>query len=186
MSFNEKTLKPRVLCRIFADVLRSPVQKTRNSPFITSIYACAEAVLQIEDKVYDEKAKTRYVEDIVQYVTLGGMYTAPRQVLQPKEHLLTLPSQDLFDLTGAAAAGSPIVVKYLLDKNPESWPSQPYFLRHVCGEGIFSDPPREAASSGHVNVLQHPFNVLKASKTRVSRLHSSLSYRFHCNLSAAI
>jgi hypothetical protein len=172
MSFNEKTLEPRVLRRTSADILRSPVRKPRNSPFITLIYACAEAVPKIED--------------IVQYVTLGGIYTALRQVPQPSEHLLSLPSQDLFDLTGAAAVGSLIVVKYLLDKNPGSWPSQPYSPRHVCGEGVFSDHPLAAASNGHVDVLQHLFNVLEASKTRVSELHYNPRYRFHCNLSAAI
>ncbi|KAL1796078.1 hypothetical protein ACET3X_006302 [Alternaria dauci] len=140
---------------ISADYLASPYRKRMNEPLVTLIHNCADWVLGIEGKSSGEETKTRYLHDIIQFMTRENVFATYHQAIYPEytRYDLGLPSQDVANLAAAAAAGSLVAVKRMLRKKPMCWPSVEYFDANY-NTGVLSDPIGAAACNGHSKVLK--------------------------------
>ena len=72
-----------IFTNISAKYLESPVRKRKNEPFVAFIHKCANTVLGIEGKSSDDERKTRYLQDIIRYMTRGESHATYSLAIHP-------------------------------------------------------------------------------------------------------
>ncbi|KAF2826316.1 hypothetical protein CC86DRAFT_27964 [Ophiobolus disseminans] len=141
------------------DIVSSAVRKAKGSG-VAMLLGCEEQVdrvLRIEATTDVEHVKRCYMDDIDTYIKCLPSQIVHKGLDSSHYCYAAGSAQDLIvQMSTAAAVGSLVAVKrYSMDGSP--WPSVPRCAvnRLMDDEEIFTNPPRAAASTGKLDIVEY-------------------------------